>query len=183
MSYIILAILFLLSGFFMKYSDDLFDVNHDVVMASGIGVLCGLASAFATISDIGAAYIFIAIPIGNLIALKVDGIHHIITLLAFFSRDSAESIVICLIGGLPELSLVILLICVLAALSDEVGHELIPDATNNKFLNLFFEYRFVMKIVILLLAIFGAFNIIVFVYFIMFEIAYTFAGIIFEKLN
>lgn len=175
MSYIILAILFLLSGFFMKYSDDLFDVNHDVVMASGIGVLCGLASAFATISDIGAAYIFIAIPIGNLIALKVDGIHHIITLLVF--------IVICLIGGLPELSLVILLICVLAALSDEVGHELIPDATNNKFLNLFFEYRFVMKIVILLLAIFGAFNIIVFVYFIMFEIAYIFAGIIFEKLN
>ena len=71
MNYIILSFLFLFSGFFMKYSDDLFDVNHDLMMASGIGVLCGLASAFATISDVGAAYIFISILIGNFIVLKV----------------------------------------------------------------------------------------------------------------
>ena len=159
----------------MKISDDYFDVNNNVLLASVFGVFCGIASAFAAIGEVGAAYIFIAIPIGNLIALKVDGIHHIITLLVF--------VVICLIGGLPELSLVILLICILAALGDEVGHELIPERTDNKFLYIFFEYRFVMKIVILLLAIFGAFNILVFVYFIMFEIAYTLAGIVFEKLS
>lgn len=175
MNSIILAILFLLSGFFMKYSDDLFDVNNDVVMASAVGVLCGLASAFAAIGDVGAAYIFIAIPIGNLIALKVDGVHHIITLAVF--------IVICLIAGIPELSLVVLLICILGTLADEVGHELISTVTDNVFLNLFFEYRFVLKIVILLLAICGAFNIMVFVYFLIFEVAYLIGGIVFERLN
>ena len=159
----------------MKYSDDLFDVNQDLVMASGIGVLCGLASAFATISDVGAAYIFISILIGNLLALKVDGIHHVITLLVF--------IVICLIAGIPEMSLAVLLICILGAFADEVGHELISTVADNKFLNLFFEYRFVLKIVILLLAICGAFDIMVFVYFILFEIAYLIGGIFFEKLN
>ena len=159
----------------MKYSDDLFDVNQDLVMASGIGVLCGLASAFATISDVGAAYIFISILIGNLLALKVDGLHHIITLLVF--------IVICLIAGIPEMSLAVLLICILGALADEVGHELISTVTDNKFLNLFFEYRFVLKIVLLLLAICGAFDIMVFVYFMLFEIAYLIGGICFERLN
>lgn len=175
MNSIILAILFLLSGFFMKYSDDLFDVNNDVVMASAVGVLCGLASAFAAIGDVGAAYIFIAIPIGNLIALKVDGVHHIITLAVF--------IVICLIAGIPEISLVVLLICILGTLADEVGHELISTVTDIVFLNLFFEYRFVLKIVILLLAICGAFNIMVFVYFLIFEVAYLIGGIVFERLN
>ena len=159
----------------MKYSDDLFDVNQDLVMASGIGVFCGLASAFATISDVGAAYIFISILIGNLLALKVDGLHHIITLLVF--------IVICLIAGIPEMSLAVLLICILGALADEVGHELISTVTDNEFLNLFFEYRFVLKIGILLLAICGAFDIVVFVYFILFEIAYLIGGIVFERLN
>ncbi len=159
----------------MKYSDDLFDVNNDVVMASAVGVLCGLASAFAAIGDVGAAYIFIAIPIGNLIALKVDGVHHIITLAVF--------IVICLIAGIPEISLVVLLICILGTLADEVGHELISTVTDNVFLNLFFEYRFVLKIVILLLAICGAFNIMVFVYFLIFEVAYLIGGIVFERLN
>ena len=57
----------------MKYSDDLFDVNHDVLLASVYGILCGLVSAFATVSDAGSAYMFMAILIGNLIAFKVDG--------------------------------------------------------------------------------------------------------------
>ncbi|OEC95237.1 MULTISPECIES: hypothetical protein [Methanobrevibacter] len=175
MEYIILAILFLLSGFFMKYSDDLFDDKKDLKFASVFGVLCAIASAGATIYSTEAAYIFIAILLGNLIALKVDGIHHIITLLLF--------VLLCLVFGIPELSYVILLICILAALGDEVGHELISKVTDNKFLNLFFEYRFVMKVVILLLAIGGVFSIWIFLCFLSFEIAYEFAGIIFERFN
>ena len=159
----------------MKYSDDLFDINHNLAYASIFGILCGIASGLATIYSVEAAYIFIAILIGNFIALKVDGIHHIITLLIF--------IVILLIGGIPELNLVILLICILAAFSDEVGHELISKFTENRFLNLFFEYRFVMKIVILLLAVCGVFNVWIFVCFILFEISYEAAGIVFESLN
>ena len=159
----------------MKYSDDLYDVKHNLTFATVFGVFCGIASALASVYSIEAAYIFIAILIGNLIALKVDGIHHIITLILF--------IVILLIGGIPDLNFVVLLICILAAFSDEVGHELISKVTQNKFLNLFFEYRFVMKVVILLLAVCGVFNIWIFVCFILFEISYVTAGILFESLN
>ncbi len=159
----------------MKYSDDLYDVKHNLTFATVFGVFCGIASALASVYSIEAAYIFIAILIGNLIALKVDGIHHIITLILF--------IVILLIGGIPDMNLVVLLICILAAFSDEVGHELISKVTQNKFLNLFFEYRFVMKVVILLLAVCGVFNIWIFVCFILFEISYVTAGILFESLN
>ena len=71
----------------------------------------------------------------------------------------------------------------MAALSDEIGHETIHKVSQNRFLNNFFEYRFVMKIVILLLAVYGIFNIWVFVCFILFEISYEFAGIVFKKLS
>ena len=175
MSYIILALLFILSGFFMKYSDDLFDENHNLKFASVFGVVCGIASGLAAVYSPEAAYIFLAILIGNLIVLKVDGMHHIVALIVF--------LVILLIGGIPELSLVILLICILAAISDEVGHEMISNITQNKFLNLFFEYRFVMKIVLLLLAVFGVINIWIFICFILFEISYVCGGLVFEILN
>ncbi len=159
----------------MKYSDDLVDVNDDLKFATVFGVLCAIVSAVATSYNAEAAYIFLAILIGNFIALKVDGIHHIITLIVF--------ILISLFLGIPELNLVILLICILAALADEVGHELISTITENKFLNLFFEYRFVMKVVICLLVVSGHFNILIFVCFLLFEIFYEIAGITFEKFN
>ena len=175
MTYIILAFLFILSGFFMKYSDDLFDVNHNLTFSTFFGVLCGIASAAATVYNVDAAYIFISILIGNLIVLKVDGIHHIITLIVFLT--------VLLIVGIPDLELVVLLICILAIIGDEVGHELIPNMTENSFLNLFFEYRFVMKIVVFLLAVCGVFNIWIFVCFILFEISYVWAGIVFKRFN
>ena len=175
MNYIFLALLFSLSGFFMKYSDDLYDVNHNLTFSTFFGILCAIASVAATLYSNDAAYIFISILIGNLIVLKVDGIHHIITLIVF--------LVVLLAVGIPDLRLVILLICILAAISDEIGHELIPNMTENRFLNLFFEYRFVMKIVIFLLAVCGVFNIWIFVCFIFFELFYVGAEIVFERFN
>lgn len=175
MNYVILAILFILSGFFMKYSDDLYDVNHDQNLSTFLGIICAIASVAATLYNTDAAYIFISILIGNLIVLKVDGIHHIVTLAIFA--------VILFIVGIPDLSLVILLICILGIISDEIGHELIPDMTDNAFLNFFFEYRFVMKIVVLLLAVCGVVDIWIFVCFIMFELSYVGAGIVFENYN
>ena len=175
MNYVILPLLFVLSGFFMKYSDDFFDEQDNLMMASIFGIFCAIFSAIATVSSADAAYIFIAILIGNLLALKVDGIHHIITLIVF--------LVIILACGIPELIIVVLLVCILAALGDEIGHELISKITDNKFLNLFFEYRFVMKIVILILSVCGVLNIWIFVCFLLFEIFYLIGGIAFEKLN
>ena len=159
----------------MKFSDDLFDINGDVRLASLLGIICGIASGFAAVYSIYAAYIFIAILIGTFLALKVDGIHHILSLIVF--------ILICIIFGLPEMNIIVLLVCILSILSDEVGHDLISKVTGNKFWNLFFEYRFVTKIVILILAVCGVFDIWIFLCFISFEIAYTIAGIVFEKLN
>ncbi|MCR5026624.1 MAG: hypothetical protein K6A34_04190 [Methanobrevibacter sp.] len=175
MNYIILVFLFILSGFFMKYSDDLYDVNHDRTFSTFFGIICAIASVASTLYNTDAAYIFISILIGNLIVLKVDGIHHIITLIVY--------LVILLIIGIPDMGLVILLICILGAISDEIGHELIPNMTENRFLNLFFEYRFVMKIVVFLLAVCGVFDIWIFVCFILFELSYVCAGIVFERLN
>ncbi len=167
MSYVILAVLFFLSGFFMKLSDDACDVGGDKSLAIVFGVLCGVVSAFATVSSASAACIFIGILVGNLLAFKVDGIHHIITLILF--------VIISLILGIPELNLIILLFCIFAALLDEIGHELISNLTSDKFLNYFFEYRCAMKVAIFLLAICGVFNIWFFVLFILFEFAYLVA--------
>lgn len=175
MNYIVLALLFALSGFFMKYSDDMYDVSHNLNFSTFFGIICAFASVAATIYSSDAAYIFISLLIGNFIVLKVDGIHHIITLIVFLA--------VLLIAGIPDLNLVILLICILAIMGDEIGHELVPDKTENRFLNLFFEYRFVMKIIVLLLAFCGVFDIWIFICFILFEISYVGAGIIFEKFN
>ena len=172
---IVLAISYFLSGFFMKLSDDYYDEKSDARKAIFLGIVCGLFTALACSIDLDAACIFIAILIGNILALKVDGIHHVVTLVIF--------VLICLVCGIPHLSLVVLMICIISALADEIGHELISKITDNQFLNLFFEYRFVMKIVILLLAVCGVFSIWIFVCFISFEIAYETAGIVFEKLN
>lgn len=169
-----LALLFALSGFFMKFSDDAFDIGHNRNYAAVLGMVCAVTSAIATVYSAGAAYIFIGILIGNLLAFKVDGLHHIITLAVF--------IALILIFGIPSISIAILLLCILSALADEIGHELVSKKTSNRFVNLFFEYRFTMKVVILLLAIFGAFSFWIFVCFLLFEIAYEFAGFCYEKI-
>ena len=157
----------------MKFSDDAYDVNENLILAIFFGIICAIASAMAAINDVGAAYIFIGILMGNLIALKIDGVHHLITLIIF--------ILICLICGLPDLNILILLITIFAALTDEIGHELISNVTQNEFLILFFEYRFVMKIVIFLLALFGVLSFWTFLLFILFEMSYLVAGWLYKK--
>ena len=175
MNYIILAFLFILSGFFMKYSDDLHDVNYERMLSTFLGIICAFASVAAALYNADAAYIFISILIGNFIVLKVDGIHHIVALIVF--------LVVLFFVGIPNLSLVILLICILGIITDEIGHELILNITENRFLNFFFEYRFVMKIVVFLLAVCGVVDIWIFVCFMLFELSYVGAGIVFEKYN
>ena len=72
MHHIILGLLFLLSGFFMKLSDDYSDINKDLKLASLTGILCAIASFLATVYDVDAACILIGILIGNFLVLKVD---------------------------------------------------------------------------------------------------------------
>ena len=63
----------------MKLSDDEYDEKSNKTMAIVLGIICGLFTALACSIDLDAACIFIAILIGNILALKVDGIHHIAT--------------------------------------------------------------------------------------------------------
>ena len=159
----------------MELSDNEYDENNNLVLAIFFGILCGLVSAIASVSDVGAAYIFIGILIGNLLAFKIDAIPHVITLVIF--------VAICFACGIPHLNIIVLLILILAALSDEIGHELVYYYTENKFIQLFFEYRFVMKVVIFLLALCGAFSFWTFIFFILFEVSYMMADVIFKKVE
>lgn len=169
---ILLAISYFFSGFFMKYSDDEYDEKNNLNKAIIFGIISGFFSGIASILSIDASYIFIGILIGNLLVFKVDGIHHIATLITF--------LILYILFGTTNLNMVILLICIFSALLDEVGHEIIDNFTLNKLINIFFKYRFSMKLIIFLLAIFGVFDIFSFLFFMLFELSYEFVGYLFN---
>ncbi|MBX7077008.1 MAG: hypothetical protein K1X33_06800 [Methanobacteriaceae archaeon] len=173
MNAIILAASYALSGFFMKFSDDEFDEKNNRNLAIFLGIICGIFAAYATVTSMDAAYIFIGILVGNLLAMKVDGVHHIATLLTF--------LIIVAICGIPGINGFILLACLLGAWIDELGNDNPKVYSKGKFFEYFFDYRFTMKVVILLLALFGFLQLISFVYFILFELSYELARYLFEK--
>ncbi len=157
----------------MKFSDDEFDEKNNRNLAIFLGIICGIFAAYATVTSMDAAYIFIGILVGNLLAMKVDGVHHIATLLTF--------LIIVAICGIPGINGFILLACLLGAWIDELGNDNPKVYSKGKFFEYFFDYRFTMKVVILLLALFGFLQLISFVYFILFELSYELARYLFEK--
>ena len=171
-----LALSYFFSGFFMKLSDDEYDEKSNNTMAIFLGIICGLFTALACSIDLDAACIFIAILIGNILALKVDGIHHIATMASF--------LIAFIIFGLPSftfLSFITIIICMIGAIIDEIGNDNEKIYEKSKFLEYFFDYRFALKVVILLLVLIGLLNIWSFIYFLCFEIAYEIARVLFEK--
>lgn len=173
---IVLALSYFLSGFFMKLSDDFYDEKSDVRKAIFLGIACGLFTALACSIDLDAACIFIAILIGNILALKVDGIHHIATMASF--------IIAFIFLGFPHftfLSIATIVICMIGAIIDEMGNDNEEIYEKSKYLEYFFDYRFALKVVILLLVLIGLLNIWSFIYFLCFEIAYEIARVLFEK--
>ena len=187
MNFLSIAILYALSGFLMKLSDDEYDEKSNKIIAIIIGILCGLAIAYLSSNNIDASYIFIGILIGTGLSFKIDGIHHLLTLLTF--------LVLLLILHIPSLNLITLGICIFSAFIDEIGNDNQRIYKKNKFLKVFFEYRFSMKIAIFILAILGFYqdltgfqianivflNISTFIYFLLFEISYELAGFTFKK--
>ena len=144
----------------MKLSDDEYDEKSNKAIAIVLGIVCGLFTAYACSIDLDAACIFIAILIGNILALKVDGIHHVATMASF--------VIAFLLLGLPSFTYL--------SISD---NEKIY--AKSKFLEYFFDYRFALKVVILLLVLIGLLNIWSFIYFLCFEIAYEIARVFFEN--
>lgn len=173
---LILASSYSASGFFMKLSDDEYDEKSNKPMAIALGIVCGLFTALACSIDLDAACIFIAILIGNILAMKVDGIHHIATMASFLI-----AFIILGFQSFTFLSVITIIICMIGAIIDELGNDNEKIYEKSKFLEYFFDYRFALKVVILLLALIGLLNIWSFIYFLCFEIAYEIARILFEK--
>ena len=160
----------------MKLSDDEYDEKSNKTMAIALGIVCGLFTAFACSIDLDASCIFIAILIGNILALKVDGIHHIATMISF--------IILFIMLGIPNftfLSIATIIICMIGAMIDEWGNDNEKIYKKSKILEYFFDYRFTLKAVILLLALIGILSFWSFIYFLCFEIAYEIARVLFEK--
>ena len=160
----------------MKLSDDYYDEKSDARKAIFLGIVCGLFTALTCSIDLDAACIFLAILIGNILAMKVDGIHHIATMASFL-------IAFILLGfqSFTLLSIVTIIICMIGAIIDELGNDNEKIYQKGKFLEYFFDYRFTLKVVILLLVLVGLLNIWSFIYFLCFEIAYEIARVLFEK--
>ena len=171
-----LALSYFFSGFFMKLSDDEYDEKSNKAIAILLGIVCGLFTAYACSIDLDPACIFLAILIGNILAFKVDGIHHIATMASF--------IIAFLFLGLQSftyLSIITIIICMIGAIIDEIGNDNEKIYSKSKFLEYFFDYRFALKVVILLLVLIGLLNIWSFIYFLCFEIAYEIARVLFEN--
>ena len=195
MNHLLIAFLYSISGFLMKFSDDEYDENSNKLIAVILGIFCGIAIAYLTSNNIDAAYIFFGILIGNAIAFKIDGIHHIATLLTF--------LILFLIWGvfgpngnvLSSFSIITLCICMISALIDEWGNDNTGLYEKTRLLKVFFDYRFTMKIIIFILAVLGLYQSLsgfyiayvdflsfsTFIFFILFELFYEFAGFVFNK--
>jgi hypothetical protein len=190
-----MAILYSISGFLMKFSDDAYDEKSNKLMAIVLGIFCGISISYLTSNNIDAAYIFIGILIGNAIALKIDGIHHVATLFVFLFFFLIWNILGLNGISIPNFSIPTLLICIISALIDEWGNDNLVLYEKIAFLKVFFDYRFTMKIAIFLLGILGlwqtftGFNISyldfldfsTFIFFMLFELFYGLAGFIFNK--
>jgi hypothetical protein len=180
-------LLYAFSGFFMKLSDDAYDKKKNIFLAIIAGILCGLFIGYLAVTSADAACIFIAILIGTMLSLKIDSLNHIAALILF--------VLIIVYIGIPTIGIITLLICSIAAFLDEIGND--NRFIKNKMLKLFFEYRFTLKIAVLMFALLGLlqssypalqipgvqyFLLTTFVYFLLFDLFYELAGLKFDTI-
>jgi hypothetical protein len=180
-------VLYSFSGLFMKLSDDAYDRKKNIILAVVAGILCGLFIGYLAVTSADAACIFIAILIGTILSLKVDSLNHIAALLLF--------VLIVVYIGIPTIGIVTLLICSVAAFLDEVGND--NKWIKSRKVKMFFEYRFTLKIAVLIFAILGLlqstypglkipgvqyFLLQTFVYFMLFDLFYELAGLKFNTI-
>lgn len=182
-------ILYALSGFFMKLSDDAYDKKKNIFLAAFAGMFCGLFIGYLAVTSADAACIFIAILIGTILSLKVDSLNHIVALLLF--------VLIVVYIGIPTIGIITLLICSIAAFLDEIGNDNSWIKSKGKKIEIFFEYRFTLKVTILIFAVLGIlqntypglkvpgvqyFLLPTFIYFILFDLFYEIAGLKFNAI-
>jgi hypothetical protein len=119
--------------------------------------------------------------------LKVDSLNHIAALILF--------VLIVIYIGIPSIGVITLLICSVAAFLDEIGND--NKYIKNRWVKLFFEYRFTLKIAVLSFALLGLlqstypglkvpgvqyFLLPTFIYFLLFDLFYELAGLKFNTI-
>jgi len=182
-------VLYALSGFFMKFSDDAYDRKKNIYMAAIAGILCGVSIAYLAVTSSDAACIFIAILIGTVLSLKVDSLNHILALFLF--------LIIIIYIGIPSIGIVTLVICAVAAFIDEIGNDNEGLKKLGHWAEMFFDYRFTLKIAVLVFAVLGLlvpyfpvlvqpniqyFQFQTFIYFLFFDMCYEIAGLKFDTI-
>jgi len=184
------VICYSLSGFFMKLSDEGLDKVDDKFFAIITGLLCVLFTVVISHYSSDAACIFLSILVSNVLAFKVDCVNHILSAILL--------IILFYFIGVPTFSWLALLLCVVAGVIDEWGND---KSDKNEwgvggfgsFLKVFFRYRCMLKVFVLLLSVLGllhylfAWSFIVYfepltvVYLCLFDVFYEFAGLVFDR--
>ncbi len=130
-----------------------------------LAIPTALLFAFTMLSSAPAATILMAVLLSCLLGRKVDN-------LAFFV---GAIIVVAVLYWASAFSFLIapLIVLTIAGVLDEVGNNYADKNTVKvKFVELFFRYRFFMKIAVLAFALLGAFEMVYFAAFLLFDIAY-----------
>lgn len=183
-SLILLPVFYALSGFFMKISDDANDRRDNTILGVSAAVICGVCIGYLAVNNSDAAVIFLSILIGTVVAWKVDCLNHMLSLIIFLG--------IMLIIGFPSIGIITLIFCALAAFLDEIGNDSAWAARSNLLYN-FFQYRFALKIMILIfvaisfipglkvpgLQFLGFYS---FICFLLFELSYEIVGLKFDSI-
>ena len=181
-------LLYPLSGLFMKISDDAHDLRQNTVLGIVAAVFCGAFIGYLAVVSADAACIFLAVLFGTVAAWKVDCRNHLLSLIIFLG--------IILIMGFPTVGIITLAACAVAAFLDEIGNDS-KWVAKKKYLKEFFQYRFALKIAILIFTLLGLFASIypqlqiagvqyfaplTFVYFLLFELSYELVGLKFDAI-
>jgi hypothetical protein len=182
------ALIYFLSGFLMKISDDSHDLKNNNSLALGSGMISVACIGYLAVTYSDATTIFLAILLGTLLSGKVDQLGHLVTLLVFLG--------ILAIFGIPTIGIMSLAICTIAAWLDEIvnGSKILKKKKfeGNKPIEFFLQYRPALKIAVFLLVVLGGlpisysgldfFQPLTFIYFMLFDLAYEIAGSRFDSI-
>jgi hypothetical protein len=187
-----IAFFFILSYFLIgaavKFIDDAFDENtFPQAIAFALSPLTAIFWAYIMVLEPASAMILTAIIVGVIVKGKIDNLAFIVAVLCvyaayFFMDPLAFSFVFLL--PIP------LIIISIAGILDEIGNDWV-DSKNvyhsykpfGKYIHLFFEFRFIMKIAVLAFALLGFYPIMFFFAFLAWDIGYAVVMLISKSLS
>ena len=162
LSYIIQLISFLAAGFALKYLDFCSERKNKCflpfVLALGLNILCMSFHKDALSWIIGMCF-------GVFIAKKIDNIY----LFAGFIGMIVSALILAQSLGF---SLLVFLVFVFFTWLDEMLHENAEKLAKNRYLGLFFKYRFTLRIASLCLVLLSIFNLFYFITFLVWDVGY-----------